>query len=76
MQGGETLGVVKVIELIGSSKLGFEDAVKNVVDEASKTVRGIKEVWVQDFKVRIENNKIAEYRACVKLSFIVEHDRC
>jgi hypothetical protein len=45
--GGEAMGVAKVVELIGSSKLSFDDAVKNAVDEAAKTIRGIREAWVR-----------------------------
>ena len=44
--------VGKVVELIGSSKESFEGAVKNAVDEAAKTIRGIREVWVQDLRHR------------------------
>ena len=69
------MSVAKVIELIGSSKVSFDDAVKNALKEASKTVRGIKTVWVQDFSALVENGKITEYRANVRLTFLVEHDR-
>ena len=67
--------VGKVVELIGSSKESFEGAVENAVDEAAKTIRGIREVWVQDLKVSVENGKITEYRAGVKVTFLVEEDR-
>lgn len=67
--------VGKVVELIGSSKESFEGAVENAVDEAAKTIRGIREVWVQDLKVAVENGKITEYRAGVKVTFLVEEDR-
>ena len=67
--------VVKVIELIGSSKASFEDAVKDAIQEACKTIHGIKEVWVKDLKVCVEDGKITEYRACVKLSFQVDSNR-
>ncbi|MCJ7608959.1 dodecin family protein [Candidatus Bathyarchaeota archaeon] len=67
--------VGKVVELIGSSKESFEGAVENAVDEAAKTIRGIREVWVQDLKAAVENGKITEYRAGVKVTFLVEEDR-
>ena len=67
--------VAKVIELIGSSKLSFDDAVKNALKEATKTIRGIKEVWVKDFSALVEDGKITEYRANVKLTFLVEPNR-
>jgi flavin-binding protein dodecin len=64
------MSVAKVVELIGSSKLSFDDAVKNAVDEAAKTVRGITGVWVKSYKALVKNDKITEYRAIVKLTFL------
>jgi len=69
------MSVAKVIELIGSSKVSFDDAVKNALDEAAKTIRGITGIWVKSYKASVENGKIAEYRAIVKITFIVERDR-
>jgi len=69
------MAVAKVVELIGSSNKSLDDAVKNTLKEASKTIRGIKELWVSDFKVLVEDNKIVEYRVNVKLTFLVEGER-
>ena len=69
------MSVGKVVELIGSSKLSFDDAVKNAVDEAAKTIRGITGIWVKGLKAQVEKGKITEYRAIVKLTFIVEKNR-
>lgn len=66
------MSVAKVVELIGSSKVSFDDAVKNALDEATKTIREIREVWVQDFSVLVKDGKITDYRANVKLTFLVE----
>jgi hypothetical protein len=72
---GDIMAVAKVVELIGSSNKSLDDAVKNTLKEASKTIRGIKELWVSDFKVLVEDNKIVEYRVNVKLTFLVEGER-
>ena len=69
------MSVAKVIELIGSSKVSFDDAVKNALKEAAKTIKGIKEVWVQNLSAKVEDGKITEYRANVKLTFLVEPNR-
>jgi flavin-binding protein dodecin len=69
------MSVGKVIELIGSSKVSFDDAAKNALKEAAKTVREIKEIWVQNFSAKVEDGKIAEYRANVKITFLVEPNR-
>jgi hypothetical protein len=64
--------VLKIIELEGSSPKSWEDAVSNAVAEASKSVRGIQRVIVDCLDCKVENSKIAEYRAVVRVSFKVE----
>ena len=66
------MAVVKIVELIGSSPKDWEDATKNALAEAAKTVKNIKSVYVKSCKAKVENNKIVEYRANVKIAFIVE----
>lgn len=67
--------VVKVIELIGSSPTDWEDAVKNALAEAAKTVEHIKSIYVKRCNAKVENNKIVEYRAVVKIAFIVDRKK-
>ncbi len=63
------MSVLKVIELMGNSSISFEDAVQNVVNEAAKTVKNIKSVYIKDFQVSINSNKITEYRVTTKVTF-------
>lgn len=70
--GGELMTVIKVIELIGSSTNSWEDAVQNAITEAGKTIKGIKGVHVKRCTAKIENNKIIEYNADVKIAFTVK----
>jgi flavin-binding protein dodecin len=69
------LAVVKIIELVGSSPEGWEEATKNALAEAVKTIKGIKSVYVKRCNAKVENNKIVEYRAVVKIAFVVKEDR-
>jgi len=64
--------VAKIIELIGSSPEGWEDATKNALAEAAKTIKNIKSIYVKRCNAKVENNKIVEYRAVVKIAFVVE----
>ena len=66
------MAVVKVIELIGSSPNSWEEAAGNAVKEAAKTIRNIKGVALKRCTAKVEKNKIVEYRAVVKIAFIVE----
>ena len=67
--------VAKIIELVGSSPKSWEDAAKNALDEAAKTVKNIKSIYVKRCTAKVENNKIAEYRANVKIAFVVDENR-
>lgn len=64
--------VVKIIELVGSSPKSWEEAVKNALAEAAKTINNIKSIYVKRVNAKVEKNKIVEYRAVVKIAFVVE----
>jgi hypothetical protein len=67
------MSIIKVIELMSNSSKSWEDATQQAINEASKSVKNIKSVYVKDHCVLVENNKIKQYRVTVKLSFeIVE----
>lgn len=68
------MAVLKVLEILGNSKVSFEDAVQNIINESAKTVRNIKSVYVQDMQVLVKDNKINEYRVNAKVTFGIEED--
>jgi flavin-binding protein dodecin len=70
----EHISVAKVVELIGSSPNSWEEAVANAVEAAAHTIRNIRGVDVKRCTAKVENNKIVEYRAVVKIAFIVERE--
>lgn len=67
--------IVKVIEVIAQSDKGFEDAARNAVLEASKTVKGIKSIWIDNFSAEVAGNKITNYRVNAKISFVLEGNK-
>lgn len=66
------MGIVKVIEVIAHSEVSFDDAVKQAVAEASKSVRNIDSVYVKDMKCHVNDGKISTYGVICKVSFRVE----
>lgn len=66
------MAVVKVIELLAESENSWEDAVRQAVAEASKTVRGIRSVYVSEFQATVENEQVKNFRVNTKISFVVE----
>ena len=67
--------VVKVIELIAQSDKSWDDAARNAVAEAAKTIKNIKSVWVDNQTAEVEGNQIVSYRVNVRISFLVSEGR-
>ena len=64
--------VYKVIELVGTSSEGWEQAVAAAVTRASRSVRDLRIAEVSELDVQIENGSVMAYRAKVKVSFKYE----
>ena len=68
----ETLPVGKVVELVGTSERGFEDAINEAVRRSAKTLRNVRGIDVVGQKALVKNGKVVKYRVNLKLSFGVE----
>lgn len=66
------MAVVKVVELIGVSSDSWDDAVRNAVKDASKTIRNVTGVEVIGMTASVKDGSITEYRATVKLAFALD----
>ncbi len=64
--------IVKVIEVLAQSEKSWEDAAKNALIEASKSVKNIKSLYIKEQSAKVVDNKIVKYRVNVKISFEVE----
>ena len=65
--------IAKIIEVIGISNKGWEDAAQTAINETKKTVHGIHGIKVQDMTAEVDGSgRIAKYKTTVKLSFEVE----
>jgi dodecin len=65
-------GVSRVTEVIGTSSSSWEDAAKNAVKTASKSIRDLRIAEITKLDVRIENGKVSQFRARLSLSFKYE----
>ena len=61
--------VYKVIELVGSSETSWEDAAKNAVETASKSLKNLRIAEISKLDMKVEDGKVTAYRARVSLSF-------
>jgi flavin-binding protein dodecin len=66
------MAVMKVLEIMANSEKSWEDAVKNAVKTAAKSVKNIKSVYVKDQTANIEGDSITDYRVIVKITFQVD----
>ena len=66
------MAVVKVVELIGTSKKSWDDAVQQIVKESSASIRHVTGVDVVHQTAHVDNGKITEYRVTAHVAFRVE----
>ena len=66
------MSVAKVIEIISTSKLSFDDAIKQGVARASETVSGVAGAWVKDQSVDVANGKVTAYKVTLKVTFLLK----
>lgn len=64
--------VVKVIEVLSESEKSWEDAAQQAINRASKSLHGIKSIYIENFEAKIEDNRIVKYRINAKISFLLE----
>ena len=65
-------GVYRVTEIVGTSETSWEEAARNAVETAGKTLRDLRIAEVTKLDCRVEKGKVVEYRARVSLSFKYE----
>lgn len=65
------MAVAKTVEIISSSTESFEAAVRDGIAKAGETLHGIEGAWVKGTKVIVRDNRVAEWRVTLKLTFIV-----
>jgi flavin-binding protein dodecin len=64
--------VYKVIEIIGSSTVSSDDAIRNAVEKASQSVRHLNWFHVVETRGHIENGKVSHFQVIVKMGFRIE----
>lgn len=66
------MAVAKTIEIISASTTGVEDAVRSGIAKVGETIKGIEGFWVKDVKGVVRDNKVAEWRVIVAVTFLVD----
>ncbi|MCD6399222.1 dodecin domain-containing protein [candidate division WOR-3 bacterium] len=64
--------VYKIIELVGTSEISWEDAAKNAVETAGKSLKNLRIAEIVKLDMKIDKGKVVAYRARISLSFKYE----
>jgi hypothetical protein len=65
------MSIAKVTEITASSTVSFEDALKQGIARADKTLKNVEGAWVQEQKVIVKAGEIVEYRVNMKVTFVL-----
>ena len=66
------MSVLKVIEVLANSDKSWEDATKNAVSHASKSVKNIRSVYIQEQSASVKDGELSDFRVNVKITFEVK----
>ena len=64
--------VAAVTEISAVSSEGFEQAIREGIDRATRTLRGVEGCWVKDMNVLIDNGHIVGYKVNLAITFVME----
>ena len=66
------MSIARVTEIICGSKKSFDDAIRNGVERANKTLKNVEGAWVKDQSLILDNGAIKDYRVILKVTFVLE----
>jgi flavin-binding protein dodecin len=66
------MSVARVTEISAVSEEGFEDAIRQAIARATKTLRNVEGAWVKDMNVMIEDGNIVGYKVNLEVTFVLE----
>lgn len=67
------MAILKVIEVLAESPTSWEDAAKQAVKEAGKTVRGIRSIYVENFQATVRDGEVDSFRVNAKITFSIDN---
>jgi len=70
--GRHAMSVARVTEISATSTASFEEALKQGIDRANKTLRNVKGAWVKEQQVEVTNGKISQYRVNLLVTFVLD----
>ena len=66
------MSVARVTELSSTSEKSFEDAIRQGLERATKTLRGITAAWIKEQRVTLQDGKVKHYQVNLQITFVLE----
>ncbi len=66
------MAMLKVIEVLSESDESWEDAARQAVANAAKTIRNIKSIYIENFEAAVDGDVIVNYRVNAKITFLLD----
>ena len=66
------MSVARVTEISATSTQSFEDAVRQGIERATQTLRGVTAAWIKDQRVKLENGRATEYQVNMEVTFVLD----
>jgi flavin-binding protein dodecin len=66
------MAVARVTEISATSPQGFEDAIRQGLERATQTLRGVTSAWVKEQRVKLKDGQIQEYQVNIQVTFVLE----
>ena len=66
------MSVARVVEISSTSSKSFEDAMQQGIARATKTLRNVKSAWIKEQEVRIEGDRIVDYKVNMLVTFVLD----
>ena len=63
--------IARITEVISTSTISFDDAIKKGIERAARTLDNVEGAWVQDQKVTVENGSISQFEVTLKITFVL-----
>lgn len=67
--------MLKVIEVLAESETSWEAAARSAVEEASRTLRNVRSIYIDNFEAKVADDQIVRYRINAKITFELEEAR-
>lgn len=72
---GKIMSMLKVVEVLAESETGWEAAAREAVEEAGRTLRNVRSIYIENFQANVVDGRIEKYRINAKITFQLEDER-